>query len=47
MENYISTGRRAYLEMIMSNKPNSDLIVEGTLSASEIVDKIHEPILKR
>lgn len=47
MENYLLQGRRAYLEMIMSIKPNSDLIVEGTLTASKIVDKIHESLLKR
>ena len=44
MENYISKGRRGYLEMINTIKPISNIIVDGTLSVSEIVDKIYETI---
>ena len=44
MENYISKGRRGYLEMIKTIKPNSNIIVDGTLSVSEIADKIYERI---
>ncbi|WP_205138013.1 AAA family ATPase [Virgibacillus halotolerans] len=47
MENYISQGRRGYLEMLKSIKPNSDIIVDGTLSVSKITDKIYEEILNR
>ena len=44
MENYISKGRRGYLEMIKTIKPISNIIVDGTLSVSEIADKIYERI---
>ncbi|MFA1820173.1 hypothetical protein ACDX78_08290 [Virgibacillus oceani] len=46
MENYISQGRRGYLEMLKTIKPNSDLIVDGTLSVSEVTDRIYERILR-
>lgn len=44
MENYIAKGRRGYLEMIKTIKPISNIIVDGTLSVSEIADKIYERI---
>ena len=44
MENYISKGRRGYLEMLKTIKPISNIIVDGTLSVSEIADKIYERI---
>lgn len=47
MENYISQGRRGYLEMLNTLKHNSDIIVDGTLSVSEIGDKIYEIILSQ
>lgn len=47
MENYISQGRRGYLEMLNTIKPNSDIIVDGTLSVSEIGDKIYDIILSQ
>lgn len=47
MENYISQGRRGYLEMLKTIKPNSDIIVDGTLSVSKIRDKIYEVISSR
>ncbi|MFC5464199.1 hypothetical protein [Lederbergia graminis] len=47
MENYLSNGRRGYLEMLKSIKPNSDIIVDGTLPVSKIIDTIYEEILKR
>ncbi|SDR78078.1 Uridine kinase [Paenibacillaceae bacterium GAS479] len=37
MNNYISHERRGYLEMLKTIKPNSDIIVDGTLFISEIV----------
>ncbi|WP_313893940.1 hypothetical protein [Psychrobacillus sp.] len=40
MKNYISQGRRGYLEMLITIKPNSEIIVDGTLSISEIVNII-------
>ncbi|MFB3167341.1 hypothetical protein P5G62_009475 [Neobacillus sp. 179-C4.2 HS] len=30
MENYISRGRRVYLNMIETIKPNVDFVVDGT-----------------
>lgn len=47
MENYISQGRRGYLEMLKTIKPNSDIVVDGTLSVSKIGDKIYEVISNR
>ena len=47
MENYISQGRRGYLEMLKTIKPNSDIIVDGTLSVSKVGDKIYEVISNR
>ncbi|HEK9104097.1 AAA family ATPase [Bacillus pfraonensis] len=47
MENYISQGRRGYLEMLKTIKPNSDIIVDGTLSVSKVGDKIYEVISSR
>ncbi len=46
MENYILNGRRGYLEMLKSIKPNSDFIVNGALSVSKITDQIYEAILR-
>lgn len=40
LDNYIVRGRRGYLSMLNTIKPNSDLIVDGTLPISEIVDII-------
>ena len=40
LENYILRGRRGYLDMLNKTKPDSDLIVDGTLSKSEIASII-------
>ncbi|WP_274366297.1 hypothetical protein [Paenibacillus thermotolerans] len=46
MENYIFRGRRGYLEMLHTIKPNSDIIVDGTLPIREIagiiIDKLNK-----
>lgn len=47
MKNYISQGRRGYLEMLKTIKPNSNITVDGTLSVVKIADIIHEQILSR
>ena len=47
MENYISGGRRGYLEMLKSVKPNSDSILDGSLSVSNITDNIYKVISRR
>jgi len=44
MEGYISQGRRGYLEMLETIKPNSDIIVDGTLPVLEIVSIISQYI---
>lgn len=43
---YLSRGRAAYLEMIKTIKPNSDFIVDGSLSLDNIVDHIIKQIPK-
>ncbi|WP_100407688.1 nucleoside/nucleotide kinase family protein [Bacillus solitudinis] len=40
LDNYIVRGRRGYLGMLNTIKPNSDLIVDGMLPISEIVSII-------
>ncbi|WP_112182501.1 hypothetical protein [Paraliobacillus zengyii] len=40
MNNYIRRGRIGYLNMLETIKPNSEFIVDGTLSISEIVNSI-------
>lgn len=46
LECYLSRGRIAYLEAINTIKPNSDLIVDGSLSVDNIVCQIMERIAK-
>lgn len=43
---YLSGGRTAYLEMIKTIKPNSDFVVDGSLSIDDIVPQIIEQISK-
>lgn len=40
LQNYLSRGRPAYLEMLKSVKPNSDIVIDGSLDTSEIVAQI-------
>nr|WP_088035996.1 AAA family ATPase [Evansella clarkii] len=46
MERYLSAGRRGYLEMIKTIKPNSDIIVDGTLEIHEITYHLYNDILR-
>jgi len=46
MRNYLEKGRSAYLEMVNTVKPNSDIVVDGTLSIDDIVNGIFESIRK-
>ncbi|UTR12987.1 hypothetical protein MM300_13730 [Evansella sp. LMS18] len=46
MERYLSTGRRGYLEMIKTIKPNSDIIVDGTLEIHEMTHYLSNEILR-
>ncbi|WP_217587704.1 hypothetical protein [Lentibacillus saliphilus] len=47
MENYISKGRKGYIEMLKSIKPNSDITIDGTQPVSEIVNRICERLEER
>jgi uridine kinase len=40
ISNYLSHGRRGYESMLLTTKPNSDLIIDGSLSVDEIVNII-------
>lgn len=40
MDNYVSRGRKGYIEMLATIKPNSDIVIDGSQSISEITDKI-------
>lgn len=44
MDNYISRGRRGYLEMLKTIKPDSDIIVDGNFPVFEIVNIIYDRI---
>ncbi|MNO67007.1 hypothetical protein D3C76_578080 [compost metagenome] len=44
MSNYLSRAREAYLEMINTIKPDSDYVMDGSLSAEAIVDQIIEKV---
>jgi uridine kinase len=43
---YINKGRPAYLHMLETIKPNSDLIVDGSLPINEIINFIREVLEK-
>jgi uridine kinase len=36
LDNYIARGRQGYLVMLNTTKPNSDLVVDGTLPKTEV-----------
>jgi Uridine kinase len=44
---YLLHGRKAYLEMLTSIKPNSDLVIDGSLPIGVIVDEIVANIKKK
>ncbi|MGE6753715.1 hypothetical protein ACQKFO_09715 [Rossellomorea sp. NPDC071047] len=44
LDNYITRGRQGYLAMLDTTKPNSDLVVDGTLSISEVAAIIAQRI---
>ncbi|SFF97139.1 Uridine kinase [Halobacillus alkaliphilus] len=45
LDNYLAGGRRGYLTMLDTTKPNSDLIVDGTLPKFEIAEIITQEVL--
>ncbi|MET1171132.1 hypothetical protein [Paenibacillus amylolyticus] len=47
MMNYINSGRLAYLGMLQTTKPNSDIIIDGTLGLEEIVKRIIRSVEER
>ncbi|RFB28731.1 hypothetical protein [Brevibacillus sp. VP] len=47
LTDYLVSGRPAYLEMERSVKPSSDVIIEGYLHTSSIVDRIIEEVTIR
>lgn len=47
MNAYLSRGRLAYVEMIYSVKPDSDLVIDGTLPVKEIVEQVLAGIRER
>jgi uridine kinase len=44
LECYLSGGRIAYLEMIKTIKPNSDIVIDGSLNVDNIISQIIEQI---
>lgn len=44
ISNYLSQGRDAYIEMQKSIKPNSDLVIDGSMTISSITNQILEKI---
>jgi len=44
LNNYLSHGRVAYLEMLNTVKPNCDIIIDGSLQINVIVNQIYERI---
>jgi uridine kinase len=47
LSNYLFRGRTAYLEMIKSVKPDSDIVIDGSIPITDIVDKITKEIRNR
>jgi uridine kinase len=47
LDNYISRGRKGYLALLNTTKPNSDLVVDGTLSKSDVSAIIAQHIAKK
>lgn len=47
MVSFLFNGRAAYLEMINTVKPNSDIVIDGSLNLTLIVNQILEEIGKR
>lgn len=44
LEHYVSQGRKGYIEMLKTIKPQSDIVVDGTHPVSEIVERICEQL---
>ena len=46
MNQYISRGRRAYLAMLKTIKPDAELVVDGTLEVSKVTESIFKQLQK-
>ncbi|MGE7881544.1 hypothetical protein [Bacillus sp. NPDC094077] len=47
LKHYITYARKAYLEAIYTVKPNSDVVLDGSLPVGEIIDYIVEELSRR
>lgn len=47
LKHYITYARKAYLEAIHTVKPNSDIVLDGSLSVSEIMNQIVGELSRR
>lgn len=47
LKHYMTHARKAYLEAIHTVKPNSDIVLDGSLSVKEIIDRTLEELNRR
>lgn len=47
LKHYMAHARKAYLEAIHTVKPNSDIVLDGSFSVSEIIDHVVEELDRR
>lgn len=47
LKHYITYARKAYLEALHTVKPNSDIVLDGSLSVDEIINQILESFNRR
>lgn len=47
LKHYMTHARKAYLEAIHTVKPNSDIVLDGSLSVSEIINHVVEELSRR
>ncbi len=47
LKHYITYARKAYLEALHTVKPNSDIVLDGSLSVDEIINQIEEELNRR
>ncbi|PEK23237.1 hypothetical protein COM04_19240 [Bacillus wiedmannii] len=47
LKHYITYARKAYLEALHTVKPNSDIVLDGSLSVDEIINQILESLNRR
>ncbi|MDT3498646.1 hypothetical protein NLU03_31365 [Bacillus toyonensis] len=47
LKHYMIYARKAYLEAIHTVKPNSDIVLDGSLSVSEIIDHVVEELTQK